>query len=61
MKAYLRNGKTIRIPKSYANRIISLKKETKDRNPHVNMVLRKDEISDDYVFMIDVNEVIAIK
>ena len=60
MKAYLKSGKTIRISQIAANQIVEMKK--KETNPEGEQILTSKKVSNgDYTFMIDVEEVIAIK
>lgn len=60
MKAYLKNGKTIRISKTAANQIAEMK--VKETNPDGNQILTaKKGIKKNIIFLIDVEEVIAIR
>lgn len=60
MKAYLKNGKIIRISQDIANKITEMKKS--DTNPNGEQILtRKLTKNNNITFLIDVEEVIAIK
>ena len=60
MKAYLKNGKTIRISQKAANEIAEMKK--KESNPDGEQILTgKNKFSGNLFFLIDVEEVIAIR
>ena len=60
MKAYLKNGKTIRISQEAANKIAEMK--VKETNPEGNQILTaKKAFNKNLMFLIDVEEVIAIR
>lgn len=60
MKAYLKNGRTIKISQKAANEIASMK--IKETNPEGNVILTsKNKISKNLNFLIDIEEVIAIR
>ena len=62
MKAYLKNGKTIRVPQSVANDITKMKiQQSEDPKNASNFLVSRHFISKNVFLCIDIDEVVAIR